>query len=133
MNIIQALDFYKTGHAAQYPKGSEYVYSNLTPRSTKYAQTKQITIFGFQRFVIKRLINDFNESFFSKPKLVVTKKYKRRMDNSLGPNVVLTKNIEDLHDLGYLPLHIKALPEGASVNPGIPMLTVINTLPRSFG
>ena len=31
----------------------------------------------------------------------------------------------DLHDLGYLPLSIKALPEGSLVNPGIPVFTTI--------
>ena len=29
-------DFYKVSHAAQYPQGTEYVYSTLTPRNTKY-------------------------------------------------------------------------------------------------
>ncbi|MBD0164501.1 nicotinate phosphoribosyltransferase, partial [Acinetobacter baumannii] len=37
-----------------------------------------------------------------------------------------------LHDLGYLPLRIKALPEGSRVNMRVPVLTVINTDPRFF-
>jgi len=34
--------------------------------------------------------------------------------------------------LGYLPLRIKALPEGSRVNMRVPVLTVINTDPRFF-
>lgn len=37
------------------------------------------------------------------------------------------KHFEDLHDLGYLPLRVKALPEGSTVNTNIPVLTVVNT------
>jgi nicotinamide phosphoribosyltransferase len=35
--------------------------------------------------------------------------------------------LEQLHDLGYLPLEIKALPEGSVVNVGVPVLTITNT------
>lgn len=132
MNIIQALDFYKTGHAAQYPDGSEFVYSNLTPRSVKYSQVPRITVFSIQRFIIKRLIEDFDREFFNKPRAKVIKRYQRRMNNALGPNVVSAKNIENLHKLGYLPLRIKALPEGVSVLPKVPVMTVVNTLPEFF-
>ncbi len=34
--------------------------------------------------------------------------------------------------MGYLPLRIKALPEGSRVNMRVPVLTVINTDPRFF-
>ena len=37
------------------------------------------------------------------------------------------KHFEELHDLGYLPLRVKALPEGSTVNTNIPVLTVVNT------
>ena len=36
MNPLLLTDFYKVGHLFQYPKGTEYVYSNLTPRSNKH-------------------------------------------------------------------------------------------------
>lgn len=58
--------------------------------------------------------------------------YKRRMDSSLGEGAVPVDHIEALHDLGYLPLRIKALPEGSRVNMRVPVLTVINTDPRFF-
>jgi nicotinamide phosphoribosyltransferase len=132
MNICHAVDFYKTGHGPQYPSKTEFVSSNLTPRSAKYANSDRITVFGPQRFVLKRLIKGFNKDFFAQPLEKVLLKYKRRMDNALGPNVVSTDQIRDLHNLGFMPMHIKALPEGVSVLPGIPVMTMINTNPRFF-
>lgn len=131
-SIINAVDFYKTGHGPQYPRGTESVYSNLTPRSNKYATTERITVFGIHSFIAKRLIKDFNENFFKQPLAKVLKKYQRRMDNALGKGVVTCGHIKELHDLGYLPLKIKALPEGVSVKPLIPVMTMINTLPQFF-
>lgn len=55
------------------------------------------------------------------------------MDNSLGVGAIPTNHIEALHDLGYLPLRIKALPEGSKVDIGIPLLTVVNTHPDFSG
>lgn len=131
-STINAVDFYKTGHGPQYPSGTEYVYSNLTPRSVKYASTDRITVFGIQSFIANRLIKEFNDTFFKQPLAKVLKKYQRRMDNALGQGVVSVKHIKDLHDLGYLPLRIKALPEGVSVKPLIPVMTMVNTLPEFF-
>ncbi|MEO1029747.1 MAG: nicotinate phosphoribosyltransferase, partial [Pseudomonadota bacterium] len=58
--------------------------------------------------------------------------YRRRMDTSLGPGAIPIGHIAELHDLGYLPIRIKALPEGARVNIKVPMLTIINTRPEFF-
>lgn len=54
------------------------------------------------------------------------------MDNSLGANAFSLDHIESLHDLGYLPIEIKALPEGALVPLGVPVLTIKNTVPEFF-
>jgi nicotinamide phosphoribosyltransferase len=132
MSAMHKLDFYKSGHGPQYPDNSEYVYSGWTPRSVNYAQTEKITVFGPQAMVGKFLIKEFNDTFFNQPIDKVIKKYKRRMDNALGKDVVGTAHIVALHELGYLPLHIKSLPEGVQVNPKIPTLTMVNTLPEFF-
>jgi nicotinamide phosphoribosyltransferase len=132
MSAINKLDFYKSGHGPQYPEGTEYVYSGWTPRSTKYAQTDKITVFGNQSMVLKFLVAEFNSTFFAQPLEKVIKQYKRRMDNAMGPGVIGTAHIAALHKLGYLPLRIKALPEGVEVSPKIPTLTMINTIPEFF-
>ena len=38
----------------------------------------------------------------------------------------------ELHSLGYLPIRIKAIPEGTRVPFGVPMLTIENTRPEMF-
>ena len=53
--------------------------------------------------------------------------YKRRIQTSLGAPLPSYKHLEDLHDLGYLPVEIKALPEGSKVPMRVPCLTIENT------
>ena len=43
-----------------------------------------------------------------------------------------TKHIEALWDLGYLPIEIKAIPEGSKSSYRVPCLTITNTHP-DFG
>lgn len=132
--VISFTDGYKLDHRRQYPKGTEYVYSNWTPRSCKFfpEASDGVVVFGIQYFIKKYLIDEFNTNFFNRPKEVVVKEFKRRVDGLLGPNNVGTKHIEDLHDLGYLPIRIKALDEGTLCPIRVPAMTFVNTDPRFF-
>jgi nicotinamide phosphoribosyltransferase len=138
VNPLTAIDFYKTDHRRQYPEGTTEVYSNFTPRSGKLGKVlkdnydNKIVFFGLQYFLKDFLTNAWSEHFFKRPKAEVVAKYKRRMDNSLGKDAIGIAHIAELHDLGYLPLKIKALPEGARVPIGIPVLTMVNTHPDFF-
>ena len=136
MSVLTQTDFYKTGHYKQYPEGTELVYSNLTPRSSRLFNWKdfdgKIVFFGLQAFIKEYLINEWNNNFFKKDKAEVVAKYKRRMDTSLGPNAVSMTHIEELYDLGYLPIEIRALPEGRKVPIGVPVLTIHNTLDKFY-
>jgi nicotinamide phosphoribosyltransferase len=137
VNPLHAIDFYKSDHRKQYPAGTNLVYSNFTPRSDKLARKGvmydgKIVFFGLQYFVKSFLIETFNTEFFQKPKEEVVARYKRRLDNALGKDAVAIDHIEALHDLGYLPLEIRALPEGALVPIKCPVLTIHNTLPAFF-
>jgi nicotinamide phosphoribosyltransferase len=132
-----ALDGYKASHKFQYPEGTQYVYSNLTARSAGHAKVSRFfdnkaVFVGLQGFIQEFLIEDWNAGFFKRPKDEVVAEYKRRMDTYLGPDSVPVDHIADLHDLGYLPLEIKALPEGSRVDIRVPFLTIINTDPRFF-
>lgn len=132
---ILLTDGYKLDHRRQYPEGTEYVYSNWTPRSCAYfPEAKEgAVVFGIQYFIKEYLIRQFQENFFNLPKDVAVKSFKRRIDTFLGEgNQVGTKHIEELHDLGYLPIRIKALPEGALCPIRVPALTFINTHPDFF-
>lgn len=134
MNIISTLlkDGYKVGHPFQYPKDSQEVYSNLTPRKGRHAEFSGMVLFSLQYFVTRYLIQHFTENFFSLPKDLVLKKYSRRIDNYLGKGAITYDHIAALHDVGYLPLHIKAVPEGTFVPYGVAALTLRNTLPEFF-
>lgn len=127
ISAILMHDAYKADHRRQYPEGTTKVYSNLTPRISRIKGIDSVVVFGIQYFVKDYLGRRFNESFFKKPKEEIVAKYKRRMDNALGLDAIDTKHIEALHDLGYLPIHLKALPEGSICPLRIPMLTITNT------
>jgi nicotinamide phosphoribosyltransferase len=127
MNPLTQIDFYKADHRRQYPEGTTLVYSNFTPRSNKLSNLPdnkdKVVFFGLQYFIKDYLINSFNEGFFNRPKEDVVREYKRRMDTSLGPNAIPVDHIEALHDLGYLPLEIRALEEGSEVGMKVPSVS----------
>lgn len=135
---LHACDFYKTGHIFQYPKGTELVYSNFTARSDKLKNipdelwTGKLAFFGLQHFIKDFLVREWSLGFFWQDKKLILKEYERRLDNALGKGAVTTQHISDLHDLGYLPLCIKALPEGSLVPMRVPCLLIYNTKPEFF-
>lgn len=132
LSTMLLCDFYKLSHREQYPEGTEKVYSTWTPRTSRLKNVTEVVAFGFQAFVKNYLIDFFNENFFNRPKEEVVQEYSRIVKNTLGIANPETKHIEDLHDLGYLPLSIKALEEGTLTPLRVPMLTVENTDPRFF-
>ena len=132
MNPLLLTDGYKLDHRRQYPDGTTLVYSNWTPRKSRIKEVEEVVFFGLQYFIKKYIIEDFQEYFFNRPKDEVIAKYARRVNNYLGENQVGTDHIAALHDLGYIPMVFKALPEGASVPLRVPMFTMFNTLPEFF-
>jgi nicotinamide phosphoribosyltransferase len=129
-NPILCTDAYKVGHAEQYPEGTQDVISNLTARGSRIPDIDHTVFFGLQSWIMQFLINDFNEGFFRKDQDSVIREYERRVTNLLGPdNNVGIQKIRDLHDLGYLPITIKALPEGTRVPLRVPMMTIGLTEP----
>jgi nicotinamide phosphoribosyltransferase len=125
-----AQDGYKVDHRSQYPDGIENVAANLTARKTRRPYTNKVVQFGLQYFIKDHLIDSWNKDFFSQPKAEVIRKFKRRIDNYLGPDKVKTDHLEALHDLGYLPLEIYALPEGTEYNIRVPGIALWATNPQ---
>lgn len=135
MDAILLTDGYKLDHRRQYPEGTQFIYSNWTPRSCAYYPEAEegVVVFGIQYFIREYLIEKIQKSFFEVPKTKAVSWFKRRIDTFLGPdNQVGTKHIEALWDLGYLPIEIKALPEGSLCPIRVPALTLINTMPEFF-
>ncbi|AWH84804.1 nicotinate phosphoribosyltransferase [Flavobacterium album] len=132
MNPLLLTDGYKVDHRRQYPQGTTLVYSNWTPRKSRIEGVEEVVFFGLQYFIKKYIIEDFERYFFARPKYEVLKEYSRRINNYLGENQVGADHIAALHDLGYIPMVFKALPEGAGVPVRVPMFTMYNTLPEFF-
>jgi nicotinamide phosphoribosyltransferase len=127
MNPMLLLDGYKLDHRRQYPKGTKRVYSNLTPRSSRVEGQKETVFFGLQYFLQKYMTEDMQQYFFNVNRDIIEPKYQRRIDGYLGPNSIGTKHICELHELGYIPLEFRALPEGTLTPLRVPMLTLENT------
>ena len=132
MNTIHLTDGYKVDHKNQYPQGTQLIYSNWTPRKSRIAGVDKVVFFGLQYFIKKYLQEAFDTDFFGQAKVVAVQKYKRRISAYLGPDAITYEHIAELHDLGYLPIEIKAVPEGMQVPIRMPMFTIKNTLPAFF-
>lgn len=131
-NPLLMTDGYKTSHHKMYPKGTSLVYSNFTPRNVNRMpiQAKKIVVFGAQ-YVVKYIVDLYNENFFSRPKDEVCGEAKEILSDYLGSDYDVS-HFEALHDLGYLPIRVKSLPEGAIITQNTPFLTICNTLDEFF-
>ncbi|MCL2863880.1 MAG: nicotinate phosphoribosyltransferase [Methanimicrococcus sp.] len=127
INPLLLLDYYKTTHNEQYPKGITKIVSYYTPRMSRISDEDKLVMFGLQAFIKEYLIRSFNENFFGRPKEEVLAEYKRVIDHTLGAGIVNYEKIEKLHDLGYLPIEIKAIDEGERVPVKVPMFEITNT------
>jgi nicotinamide phosphoribosyltransferase len=126
INPIFLTDGYKFHHYWMYPEKMNLLYSNFTPRKSRIEGVGGIIFVGLQRFLKKYLIDQFNEHFFGKDIEQICEDYERVTGISdLG-------HIRELHALGYLPLEIRALPEGTFCPIGVPAFTV-STTSNSYG
>lgn len=124
-------DGYKLSHKGFEQPGTTHLVANFTPRSGKYIpmtdDLKRVISFGYQDFVTNVLVNEWNETFFTVPFKKAIGRWKKRVEAYLGPDALDLSHFEALHKLGYLPLHIKALPEGSKSPFKVALMTVRNT------
>lgn len=130
-------DFYKPSHISMYDKRSEIVQDNMTPRNVKHFihfadDDQRIMMAGLQGFIKWFLIGMFNDNFFKLPKEDAIADYKQICELSIGPGMVETWGFEKLHDLGYLPLEIRSIPEGTLSPVQVPLFTIQNTHPDFY-
>ncbi len=120
MNIILNTDSYKASHYAQYPDGVRNISSYIEARAG--GDLDEVCFFGLQAFL---------QEYLSKPITL------RDIDEA---EKVLTAHGVPFHKEGwdhivrkhggYLPLYIKALPEGSVVPCGTPLVQVETTDPE---
>lgn len=144
INPLYETDGYKVGHKAMLAPGTTRLYGTWIPRNIKYLPKNITKVLSIgQQFVVRSLHSSFEENFFFNkevraarelgvPEIVAEYKSKAMrfiddMSRYLGIEYD-GKHFEDLWDLGYLPIKIKALPEGIETEPNIPHMTFINTV-----
>lgn len=128
-NPLLLIDFYKSTHHEQYPKGLTKMVSYYTPRMSRLKDVDTITFFGLQAFIKEYLIDGFDTMFFNRSEDEVVAEYERILDYTLGQGAYESQKIRDLHKLGYLPLEISAVPEGMATKVGVPQIEITNTHP----
>jgi nicotinamide phosphoribosyltransferase len=120
-------DGYKIGHRKMLAPGTDFLYGTWIPRSTKHAPKGVTKIVSFgQQLVVRWLHDEYQENFFSLPKDEALK-FGQDMSMYLGMEFDST-HFGELHDLGYLPIRFKALPEGIETSPNVPHMTFVNTV-----
>ena len=127
-NSLFYSDGYKVGHKRMLAPGTDYLYGTWIPRSTKHApgNIRKIVSAG-QQLTMRWLHDEFTENFFKLPKEDAMS-FSKDMSMYLGLEYD-GSHFEALYDLGYLPIRVKALPEGIETDPNIPHMTFINTKP----
>ena len=120
---------------------------------------EEILVFGTQ-MTIREIVSNFDDNFFMREQiekqynemcLVEKLKYGEAVTTMEGLKEVYKADVMDyiqeeynlytnseydvskiaaLWDLGYLPIKVKGIPEGEFVKPGIPVMTIYNTLPE---
>src|SRR5574343_10528 len=124
INALYWVDGYKTSHKAMLAPVTTKLYGTWIPRSTKHAPKciTKIVSFG-QQLVWKWIHDEFEENFFfteersklwsSQNDTLKQKALQFVKDMSLYLGMEYDgKHFEELWDLGYLPIKVKALPEG---------------------
>lgn len=129
INPLLLLDYYKTTHHEQYPKGLTRLVSYFTPRISRLPGENEVVFFGLQAFLKTYLQDYMQKNFFDLPLEEVMQSYSRVLDNTLGEDAYDKQKIADLHNLGYLPLRIRAIAEGSWVPMQVPCIEIANTHP----
>lgn len=122
-NILLMTDVYKLGHMRMYKPGTTKVYSYLCARSTKKEQ--QALFFGLQpylKLLEKGITQADAEEFMS---------YYTEILGAAPPKDIADK-INGLVKLGYIPLEIKAVPEGTVLDNKNVLATATNTHPDFY-
>lgn len=120
-NLITATDSYKFSHWLQFPKNSEAMFSYIESRGGKYKET---VMFGL-RYIIQNFISKpITQNNINKAEKLC--KFQGIPFNKEGWQYILEKYN------GYIPVKIKAIPEGSPVNTSTVLATIESTDPKVF-
>lgn len=114
---LMSTDSYKLSHFAQYPKGTEHIYSYIEPRKGHYP----VVVIGIEDFC-DQLARGFTE--WEIDELRETAKMHGVPFNEEGFQLLLSEYPD-----GNFPLKVMGVPEGTVVTPGTPVACIVNTDP----
>lgn len=120
-NIILNSDSYKYSMPQQYPAGTEYVYSYIESRGGAWPET---VFFGLQAYIKEYLLRPVTWDDINEAEAIITAHgepfYREGWEHILRQHG------------GYLPVRIRAVPEGTRVPIKNVLLTIENTDPRCW-
>ena len=117
-NLLLQTDVYKFGHKDQYPPGTNKVYSYLESRGSREDGLDYTVFFGLQYYLMKYLRVVTHED---------VDEYEEVASGILGWDNINVKQFRELADLGYIPIQIKAVPEGTVMPLKNALMTITNT------
>ena len=120
-NIILNTDSYKVSMFKQYPVGTTGVYSYIESRGGRYDST---VFFGLQAFIKEYLLDPITQADIDIAEEILTAH--GEPFNRAGWQYILDKH------MGYLPVVIRAVPEGSVVPVKNVLATIENTDPECF-
>ncbi len=128
-NPLLATDVYKMGHMEQYAPGVTKVYSYLLARTDK--EYRYTVFFGLQHYLAtylaRRLTPEMGEEFIANKRAILG-----LAEATQGSFVEAEEKVRALCRLGYIPLEIKAVPEGTVMPVRNVLATITNTLPEFY-
>ena len=120
-SIILNTDSYKVSMFKQYPVGTTGVYSYIESRGGRYDRT---VFFGLQAFIKEYLLDPITQNDIDFAEEILTAH--GEPFNRAGWQYILDKH------MGYLPVVIKAVPEGSVIPVKHVLATIENTDPECF-
>jgi len=120
-NIILNSDSYKYSQFNQYPANTTGIYSYIESRGGKYDET---VFFGLQAFIKEYLTAPITQAMIDEAELIITAH--GEPFNRAGWEYILNVHA------GYLPVRIRAVPEGTIVPVKNVLATIENTDPACY-
>lgn len=120
-NLILLQDSYKISHNKQYPPGTQHIYSYLESRGGKFDHT---VFFGLNYYLKKYLSVPVTMSDVDYAEERITKHMGEGIFNRSG-----WERIVNVHG-GFLPIRIRAVPEGSRIPVHNVLMTLENTDPE---
>lgn len=127
INPLYESDGYKVGHKAMLAENTATEYWTWIPRSLKYMHPSIDGIMSAGEQLVWRYIHSSFQELFFNESIETAERFGRDMSKYLMMDYE-AGHFSELHKLGYLPVKIKAIPEGTFTKANIPHMTGINTV-----